>query len=165
MTHPPSGDSVIAHTTAFCSAIEALAGFTPSLRAQAVRGIAAELERIAMHLSTLSGIATDIGFALPAAAFGDLRTALINLTARICGNRFGRGWIIPGGVRFDLDPELIQNAGQILTGVLKEFSEIEALFFDSSSALARMEEDSLRSRQNCSPGNNSGGAESSLPTG
>src|SRR5260370_18881850 len=85
-----AGDSAIAHATAFCSAIEALAGSSPSLREQAVRGIAAELERIAMHLSTLGGIATDIGFALPAAAFGALRTAVINLTAEICGNRFGR---------------------------------------------------------------------------
>ena len=84
-----AGDSVIAHTTAFCSAIESLAGVAPSLREQAIRGIAAELERVAMHLSSLSGIATDIGFALPAAAFGALRTSLINLAAEICGSRFG----------------------------------------------------------------------------
>ena len=135
-----AGDSVIAHTTAFCSAIEALAGFTPSLHAQAVRGIAAELERVAMHLATLSGVATDIGFALPAAAFGGLRTAIINLTARVCGSRFGRGWIIPGGVRFGLDPASIETARHVLSGVLKEFSDVEALFFDSSSALARLEE-------------------------
>jgi len=135
-----AGDSVIAHTTAYCSAIEALAGFTPSLHTQAVRGVAAELERVAMHLATLSGIATDIGFALPAAAFGGLRTAVINLTARVCGNRFGRGWIIPGGVRFDLTPALIENARQVLSTMLKEFSDVEALFFNSSSALARLEE-------------------------
>ena len=135
-----AGDSVIAHTTAFCSAIEALAGITPSLREQAVRGIASELERVAMHLATLSGIATDIGFALPAAAFGGLRTAVINLTASICGSRFGRGWIIPGGVRFDLDLPQIEKARRTLCDVLTKFSDIEALFLNSSSALARMEE-------------------------
>lgn len=135
-----AGDSVIAHTTAFCSAIEALAGIAPSLREQAVRGVAAELERVAMHLATLSGIATDIGFALPAGAFGGLRTAVINLAAGICGNRFGRGWIIPGGVRFDLGPSLIEKARQVLGQVLTKFSDIEALFFNSSSALARLEE-------------------------
>src|SRR5439155_23256855 len=90
-----AGDSVIAQATAYCSALEALAGTSPSLREQAVCGIAAELERVAMHFATLGGIATDIGFALPAAAFGALRTAIINLTADICGNRFGRGWIVP----------------------------------------------------------------------
>ena len=135
-----AGDSVIAHTTAFCSAIEALAGVSPSLREQAVRGIAAELERVAMHLATLSGIATDIGFALPAGAFGGLRTAVINLTASICGSRFGRGWIIPGGVRFDLDQPLIEKARLTLLEVLTKFSDVEALFLNSSSALARMEE-------------------------
>jgi Ni,Fe-hydrogenase III large subunit len=135
-----AGDSVIAHTTAFCSALEALAGVTPSLREQAVRGVAAELERVAMHLATLSGIATDIGFALPAAAFGGLRTAVINLTASICGSRFGRGWIIPGGVRFDLDLPLIEKARRTLAEVLTKFSDIEGLFLNSSSALARMEE-------------------------
>jgi len=135
-----AGDSVIAHATAFCSAREALTGITPSLREQAVRGIAAELERVAMHLASLSGIATDIGFGLPAAAFGALRTAIINLTAEICGNRFGRGWIIPGGVRFDLDPSLIEKAVRILNGVLEKFSDIEALLFNSASALTRLED-------------------------
>ncbi|MDD5201007.1 MAG: hypothetical protein PHC88_14530 [Terrimicrobiaceae bacterium] len=134
-----AGDSVIAHTTAFCSALEALTGISPSLREQAVRGIAAELERVAMHLSTLGGIATDIGFALPAAAFGALRTAIINLTAEICGNRFGRGWIVPGGIRFDLDPSLIDRARHVLGEVLAKFPDIEDLLFNAPSALARME--------------------------
>jgi len=135
-----AGDSVIAHATAFCSAVEALAGISPPLREQAVRGIAAELERVAMHLSSLSGISTDIGFAMPAAAFGALRTSVINLTAEICGSRFGRGWIIPGGVRFDLDSSLIEKARCVVNELLTKFPEIEALLFSSSSALARMEE-------------------------
>jgi Ni,Fe-hydrogenase III large subunit len=135
-----AGDSVIAHAMAYCSAIEALTGVMPSLRDLTVRGIAAELERVAMHLATLSGIATDIGFALPAAAFGALRTAVINLSAEICGSRFGRGWIIPGGVRFDLDSSLVVKASRTLTEVLAKFSDIEALLFDSASALARLEE-------------------------
>jgi hypothetical protein len=105
-----AGDSVIAHATAFCAGIESLAGSTTSLRDHAVRSIAAELERIAMHLSTLSGISIDIGFALPAAAIGNLRTLAINLTAEICGSRFGRGWIILGGVRFDADEAWIEKA-------------------------------------------------------
>lgn len=141
-----SGDSVIAHATAFCSAIEALAGVSPALREQAVRGVAAELERIAMHLSSLGGIATDIGFALPSAALGALRTSVINLTAEICGSRFGRGWIIPGGVRFDLEPPLIEKARHVLGEVLAKFLEIESLLFNAPSALARMEETGIVSK-------------------
>jgi len=135
-----AGDSVVAHATAYCSAIEALAGVTPSLRELSVRGIAAELERVAMHLATLGGIATDIGFALPAAALGALRTAVINLSAEICGSRFGRGWIIPGGVRFDFDDALMKKASRSLSEVLTKLPDVEALLFDSPSALARLEE-------------------------
>jgi NADH:ubiquinone oxidoreductase subunit D len=54
--------------------------------------------------------------------------------------RFGRGWIVPGGTRFDLDFALIQNVHRVLEEVLTKFSDIEALFLNSSSALARLEE-------------------------
>ncbi len=76
-----AGDSVIAHATRVLRGIESLAGSILTLRDHALRSIAAELERIAMHLSTLSGVSIDIGFALPAAAIGNLRTLAINLTA------------------------------------------------------------------------------------
>ena len=135
-----AGDSVVAHATAFCYALESLSGVSLSLRDQAMRGIAAELGRTAMHVATLGGIATDIGFALPAAAFGNLRTSIINLSAEICGSRFGRGWIIPGGVRFDLTPALIEKARDVLGNFLAKFSEVESLLFNSTAALARMEE-------------------------
>ena len=135
-----AGDSVIAHATAFCAGIECLAGSTLSLRDHAVRSIAAELERIAMHLSTLSGISIDIGFALPAAAIGNLRTLAINLTAEICGSRFGRGWIIPGGVRFDADDAWIEKAKKVLATIREKFRDAEALLFNSASALSRLED-------------------------
>jgi Ni,Fe-hydrogenase III large subunit len=135
-----AGDSVIAHATAFCSGIECLAGATLSLRDHAVRSIAAELERIAMHLSTLSGISIDIGFALPASAIGNLRTLAINLTAEICGSRFGRGWIIPGGVRFDADDAWIEKAKKVLATIREKFRDAEALLFNSASALSRLED-------------------------
>jgi Ni,Fe-hydrogenase III large subunit len=135
-----AGDSVVAHATAFCAGIESLAGSTVSLRDHAVRSIAAELERIAMHLATLSGISIDIGFALPAAAIGNLRTLAINLTAEICGSRFGRGWIIPGGVRFDFDDAWIQRAKKVLATIQEKFRDAEALLFNSASALSRLED-------------------------
>jgi Ni,Fe-hydrogenase III large subunit len=135
-----AGDSVIAHVSAFCAGVESLAGATLSLRDHAVRSIAAELERIAMHLSTLGGISLDIGFALPAAAIGNLRTLAINLIAEICGSRFGRGWIIPGGVRFDVDVAWVQKAKEVLATIRERFRDIEGLLFNSASALSRLED-------------------------
>src|SRR5690606_24362606 len=67
------------------------------------RAIALELERVAMHLATLSGIATDIAFAQVGAAYGRLRTLAINTTMRLSGSRFGRGAVRPGRSRLRLD--------------------------------------------------------------
>jgi Ni,Fe-hydrogenase III large subunit len=135
-----TGDSVVAHTTAFCAGVESLAGATVSLREHAMRSVAAELERIAMHLSTLSAISTDIGFALPSAAIGNLRTLAINLTAELCGSRFGRGWIIPGGVRFDSDDAWADKAKHVLATIREKFRDAESLLFNSASALSRLED-------------------------
>lgn len=141
-----AGDSVIGHTTAFCAGMETLSGITLSLRDHAMRGIAAEMERIAMHLASLGGIATDIGFVLPAAAFGNLRTLAINLAAEICGSRFGRGWVMPGGIRFDADEKWIAIAKERLGVILEKFADAESLFFNSASTLSRIEDTGVITR-------------------
>ena len=58
-----------------------------------------------MHLAGLAGIATDIAYQPGSAAFGRIRTAVINQLLRLCGSRFGRGWIRPGGVRYPVREE------------------------------------------------------------
>ena len=89
------GDAVVGHTTAYAGAIEALAEADISRRAQAVRGIMLELERIGIHLGDLSAISGDMAYLSGNAIFGALRTYVINTSQSICGNRFGRGIIRP----------------------------------------------------------------------
>jgi NADH:ubiquinone oxidoreductase subunit D len=69
-----------------------------------------------------------------------LRTLAINLTAEICGSRFGRGWIIPGGIRFDADVVWIKKAKKVLATIRERFRDAEALLFNSASALSRLED-------------------------
>src|SRR5690348_6794036 len=101
-----AGDTTIGHATAYCQAVEALASITVPARALAIRAFGLELERLANHVGDLGALASDIGF-LPTASFcGRLRGDYLNLTAELCGSRFGRGLVRPGGTRFDVTPTI-----------------------------------------------------------
>ena len=98
-----AGDTTVGHATAYCQTVEALAGCRVPARAQALRGIALELERLANHTGDLGALAGDVGY-LPTASFcGRIRGDFLNLTALLCGSRFGRGLVRPGGVGFNID--------------------------------------------------------------
>ncbi|MGL4368221.1 MAG: hydrogenase [Spirochaetota bacterium] len=134
-----AGDTVIGHTYAHCSAIESLTRTSVSLRAQIIRSIAEEMERIAMHLSGLGGISNDIGLAIASASYGRLRTLMINSLAALCGSRFGRGLFVYGGVRFDFTDQVLAQIINGMKTVRKEVTEINNFLFSTTSALIRLE--------------------------
>jgi Ni,Fe-hydrogenase III large subunit len=97
-----AGDTSIGHALAYSMVLEALAGAVPPPQAETMRGIALELERLANHVGDLGALCNDVGYLPGASWFGRLRGEFLNLSLEICGSRFGRGLIIPGGVRFDI---------------------------------------------------------------
>lgn len=135
-----TGDTTIGHAFAHCNAIESLSQSQLSLRTEVIRTIAAELERAAMHLSGLGGVANDVGFALASSSYGRLRTLAINSLAAICGSRFGRGLLIYGGVRFDLNNEIIETVTENLKIIQNDVRQINEYMFSSVGALSRFEE-------------------------
>ena len=135
-----SGDATVAHATSHGLAIEALAGVEASPRAQAIRGVALELERLACHIGDLGALAGDVGY-LPTSSFcGRIRGDFLNLTALLCGNRFGRGLVVPGGAGFDLDPARAEELGRRLEAGEKDATTAIQLLWDTQSVLARFEE-------------------------
>jgi Ni,Fe-hydrogenase III large subunit len=100
-----AGDTSIAHCWAYSAAVESLAGCESSMEIDVARAVALELERVAMHLAALSGLAADIGFLQGATTYGRLRTTAINASMSLCGSRFGRGALRPGGVGMLFDAE------------------------------------------------------------
>ncbi len=134
-----AGDTSIGHTWAYCMANEALGAVQPSAREDILRAIALELERLANHTGDLGALAADVGY-LPTMSFcGRLRGDFLNMTALICGNRFGRSLLRPGGCRFDLTPELQQELLQRLDAAWKDVKEASELLWNSPSVMARFE--------------------------
>jgi Ni,Fe-hydrogenase III large subunit len=91
-----------------------------------------------MHLATLAGIATDIGFLQGATSYGRLRTTAINTTMKLCGSRFGRGALRPGGVNLRLDAELLREARATVALLREDIELVNDLFGSAKTVQHRL---------------------------
>lgn len=132
-----AGDSSIAYAWGHALAIEALAGVQVPDSVELVRGVALELERLAIHLASLSGLLNDIAFLQGSSSYGRIRTAAINASMRACGSRFGRDWVRPGGVRAGVTPALVADLQKTLRQLAADVGECNALTMASRTVQHR----------------------------
>jgi Ni,Fe-hydrogenase III large subunit len=92
------GIASVAHALAFSHAVERIAGCQPPPAAALVRVLHAELERIANHLDVAVRLADAAGLAVATARMALHKERVLRLVSRLCGSRFGRGVVVPGGV-------------------------------------------------------------------
>lgn len=93
------------HALAYCLGVEKLAGVSAPPRAQAIRVIVAELERIHSHLMWLGVAAHEAGFdTLFMYSWRD-REALMDVLESLTGNRVNYSANLIGGVKFDISTD------------------------------------------------------------
>lgn len=142
-----AGDSVVGHALAFCEVMESFGSCQISPRAQALRGIGLELERLANHVGDLGALGTDVGFLPAAAYFGRLRGEFLNLLMELTGSRYGRSFLRPGGVLYDLDGVRRTDCERRITRARKELRTFATMLFDAPSVIDRFEGTGIVTRQ------------------
>jgi len=128
-----SGDATVAASFAFARAVEAALGIAVPRRAESLRGVMAELERIANHLGDIGAICNDAAFALLHAHTGILREKVLAASDRAFGHRLMMDLIVPGGVARDIDAEGARAIIATLDDIAPRFAEIVAYYDETPS--------------------------------
>ncbi len=96
------------HAFAYCLGVERLAGVSAPPRAQAIRVLVAEMERIRSHFLWLGVAAHEAGFdTLFMYSWRD-REAIMDALEALTGNRVNYSANVLGGVKYDVTPEIAE---------------------------------------------------------
>ncbi|MDL2269781.1 hydrogenase [Desulfosarcina sp. OttesenSCG-928-A07] len=140
ITENIAGDTTIGHSLCHAQAMEALMGLVPDDGAQTLRTLSLELERLANHVGDLGAISGDVAFLPPANYCGRMRGDFLNMTLLICGNRFGKGLVRAGGVRFSLTEDLRHELAGRLGELKPQVRHVLSLLMNTPSVRARLED-------------------------
>jgi Ni,Fe-hydrogenase III large subunit len=132
-----SGDSTVAYAIAFARAAEAALGIEAPHRAHGLRGLMAELERLANHFGDIGAICNDAAFALMHAHCGVLRERTLRAANAAFGHRLMRDCVIPGGVSQDLGADGIAAIRTLTTEARLRFPPLVKLYDNVASLLDR----------------------------
>ncbi len=115
------------HATAYALGVEKLAGIAAPPRAEAIRVLFAEMERIHSHLLWLGVAAHEAGFdTLFMFSWRD-RETIMNLLDEVSGNRVNYSVNLLGGVKFDVDGprrDAILKGMDFLEGRIQHYLEV-----------------------------------------
>jgi len=133
-----SSDTACANALAHALAMESLLQMQISKQDSLCRVAALEIERVAMHISDIGGMALDLGCAGVASTLSRLRGAALGLAEEFSGSRFLRGYIKPGGVKRTAKPDFLslQNS---LESLANESRYIIDLFLENAQVIERLQ--------------------------
>ena len=134
-----AGDTVVGHSLCYAQAVEALTDRRPDSSAQILRTIGLELERLANHTGDLGALSGDVAFLPPANYCGRMRGDFLNMSQWLCGSRFGKGLVRPGGVGVDLVDEDRSTVRSRIDELRPQVEHTIDLIFDTPTVRARFD--------------------------
>jgi Ni,Fe-hydrogenase III large subunit/Ni,Fe-hydrogenase III component G len=129
-----AGDTSVAFSWAYCMALENALHVAVPHRAQWLRALLLERERVANHLGDLGALGNDAGFAIGLAQFSRLKEDWLRLNGRIFGHRYLMDQIAPGGVAHDIARDAI---GAVQEQCMRIEAEVRVMqrIYDEQSGL------------------------------
>jgi Ni,Fe-hydrogenase III large subunit len=123
-----SGDSTVAFSWAYCQALEGMCEVRVPPRAQWLRALALELERIANHLGDLGALGNDAGFAFGLAQFSRLKEGLLRTSHGALGARYLNSFVVPGGTQRGLAPLDASHIRECVGQLLEEVPRLREIY-------------------------------------
>ena len=123
-----SGDSTVAYGFAFALAAEAALGWKVPPRARLIRGLMAELERLAHHVNDIGAICNDASAVVIQANCTILREWILKAAKQCFGHRLMMDCIVPGGVAVDLPEDGAVVIEDLLSQLSGEFERVMRVY-------------------------------------
>jgi Ni,Fe-hydrogenase III large subunit len=128
-----SGDSTVAYAVAFARAVEAALDAEAPSRAQWLRALLVELERLANHIGDIGAICNDAAFALMHAHCGALREQVLRAALATFGHRLMMDCVVPGGAATDLDGAGAERLRALVHLIRERLPRLVSLYDDTAS--------------------------------
>jgi membrane-bound hydrogenase subunit alpha len=127
----------ICHPFSYVMAVEHAAGIAPPPRAEYIRAITAEMERIHSHLLWAGVAAHEIGFDTIFYLAWQVREEIMDLIEYVTGNRVTKAMFQIGGVRRDITEEQLPRIRQSLDYYKGLFGQLKRVFLDDKTIRMR----------------------------
>jgi len=123
---------------AYCRAVERLAGIRVPERAEYIRVIVCEMQRIASHMMSIGSTANDTGAATGFIYAFEIRERIIELFEELCGARLTYNFVRPGGVSFDLPDGWTDQILECTVSARKRLDDLDKLYFGNVITRGRL---------------------------
>ena len=127
-----SGDTTVAYAWAYCMALESAWHCEIPPRAQWLRALMLERERVANHLGDLGGVGNDAALSFGLAQFSRLREDWHRLSKEVFGHRFMMDAVVPGGTAIDPPPALLLRIEQQCDIIEREVKSLRTAYDEHS---------------------------------